>query len=408
MLSRLSAVLAVALLVLPVKLTVAQGDTESRVDRESLKKAVGDRFLIGVGVSHRVLQDPKDAELIVRHFEILTPENCMKPQWIHPTELGWNFAAADRFVEFAAANQLEVVGHCLVWAKDDRTADWMKLENGKPVSRETLLRRIRDHVQTLGQRYSETATMWDVANEALADGGETLLRDSIYSRNTGIDFLVTAFQAARESDPNALLIYNDYNCHKPDKRKKLIQLLTELKRRNVPVDAYGMQGHFELDDGSLDDLRQTFDALRRLNVKVVLSELDIDVVTRSRWYAENGKYREELVHYDPYREGLPSEIQASLSNQYVALFKLLDQYQDLIARVSFWNLHDGESWLNYFPWRRTNHPLLFDRNRQPKPAFDAVYALLSNDGPHHDPIERHDEKPAQRRDEETQRATPDS
>jgi GH35 family endo-1,4-beta-xylanase len=391
MLARFTAALAVALLALPVKRSVSQGTLDSRAGLKSLKSAVGDRFLIGVGVSQRAFQDAKDAQLIVRHFQILTPENCMKPQWIHPNEHRWNFEAADRFVEFADANQLRLVGHCLVWAKDDRTADWMKMENGNPVSRETLLQRIREHVQTLVKRYSKTTTMWDVANEALADGGEEILRDSIYSHTTGIDFLVTAFQAARETDPDAILIYNDYNCHRPDKRKKLIQLLTELKMRNVPIDAVGLQGHFELNDGSLDDLRQTFDALQRLNVKVVISELDIDVVTRSRWYAENGKYRDELVNNDPYRDGLPSMIQESLSNQYVALFKLLDQYQDLIARVSFWNLHDDQSWLNHFPWRRTNHPLLFDRKRQPKPAFDAVYELLSKDDPQHSGVERRNE-----------------
>ena len=84
-----------------------------QTNRRSLKEAVGDRFKLGVGVSHRVVQNPEDAALIRQHFQILTPENCMKPQSIHPAEEEWNFDAADRFVEFARANQLEVVGHCL-------------------------------------------------------------------------------------------------------------------------------------------------------------------------------------------------------------------------------------------------------------------------------------------------------
>ena len=100
-------------------------------DRRSLKEAAGDRFKIGVGVGQRVLEQPEDAALIRQHFQILTPENCMKPQSIHPAEDSWNFEAADRFVAFARANKLEVVGHCLVWAKDDRTDEWMKQENGE-------------------------------------------------------------------------------------------------------------------------------------------------------------------------------------------------------------------------------------------------------------------------------------
>jgi GH35 family endo-1,4-beta-xylanase len=345
-------------------------------DRRSLKEAVGDRFKIGVGVGHQVLQQPEDAALIRQHFQVLTPENCMKPQSIHPAENQWNFAAADRFVEFARANKLQVVGHCLVWAKDDRTDQWMKVENNKPVSRETLLRRIESHIETVVKRYAEVATAWDVVNEAIGDANDGLLRDSIYSRSTGIDFIVTAFKAARANDPDALLIYNDYNEYQPGKRQKLMELLAQLKQKGAPVDAYGMQGHFELGDDSIPQLRETFDELLKLGIKVVVSELDIDVVTRRGWWADNGKHRDELAKYDPYKNGLPAEIEQKQTDQYVKLFKLFDEYSDLIERVSFWNLHDGQSWLNYFPWNRVNYPLLFDRNRRPKPAFDAVYATM--------------------------------
>jgi GH35 family endo-1,4-beta-xylanase/lysophospholipase L1-like esterase len=361
-----------------------------RTDVRSLKEAVGDRFKIGVGVGHLVLRNPDDAALIRQHFQILTPENCMKPQSIHPAEDEWRFEAADRFVEFARSNQLQVVGHCLVWAKDDRTDEWMKLEDGEPVSRETLLRRLETHIDTVVGRYADVTTMWDVVNEAIGDGDEGFLRDSVYSRTTGLDFIVAAFKAARAADPDALLIYNDYNGHKPGKREKLIELLTHLKQRGAPVDAYGMQGHFELGDDSIPQLRETFDALRKLDLKIVVSELDIDVVTRSRWWAEGGQYRDELATYDPYKEGVPSEIELKQTEQYVALFTLFDEYHDAIERVSFWNLHDGQSWLNYFPWRRTNHPLLFDRKRQAKPAFDAVYAVLQARHSNHAPVERRD------------------
>jgi GH35 family endo-1,4-beta-xylanase/lysophospholipase L1-like esterase len=360
-------------------------------DRRSLKDAAGGRFKIGVGVGQRALEQPQDVALVRQHFQVLTPENCMKPQSIHPAEGRWNFAAADRFAEFARDNTLEVVGHCLVWARDDRTDEWMKREeDGAPVSRETLLRRIEAHVHTVVGRYADVATMWDVVNEALADGGDGLLRDSVYSRTTGIDFLVTAFRAARASDPDALLIYNDYNDHMPGKRKKVVELLTQLKQKGAPVDAYGMQGHFELGEDVIPQLRETFDALRALGIKVVVSELDIDVVPRSRWWADNGKHRGELAGYDPYEDGLPDDIARKQAEQYAALFRLFNEYGDLIERVSFWNLHDGESWLNSFPWHRVNYPLLFDRQRRPKPAFDAVYATLRSGRSAHAPVERRD------------------
>jgi endo-1,4-beta-xylanase len=215
-----------------------------------------------------------------------------------------------------------------------------------------------------------------VVNEAIADGDGDLLRDSVYSRATGMDFIVAAFKAARDKDPDAVLIYNDYNCHKPRKREKLVELLTELKKKGAPVDAYGMQGHFELGDDSISRLRETFAELRKLGIKVVVSELDIDVVTRGRWWADGGKYREELVLYDPYKDGLPEDIQRKQAEQYVEIFQLFSENSDVIERVSFWNLHDGESWLNDFPWKRVNYPLLFDRHRKPKPVFDAVFESL--------------------------------
>lgn len=362
----------------------------SKTDPRSLKEAAGNRFKIGVGIGERVTVQPEDVGLIRKHFQIVTPENCMKPQSIHPAEARWNFGPADRFVEFARANKLDVVGHCLVWAKDDRTDEWMTLEDGKPVSRETLLRRIESHVETVVGRYADVATMWDVVNEAVADGDGPLLRDSVYSRTTGLDFIVTAFKAARAKDPSALLIYNDYNDDKPEKRKKVIELLTQLKQKGAPVDAYGMQGHFELGDDVVPQLRETFDALRKLGLKVVVSELDIDVVLRGRWWAENGKFRDELAKYDPYKEDLPEEVARKQAAQYAGLFKLFVEYSDLIERVSFWNLHDGESWLNDFPWKRVNHPLLFDRERRPKPAFDAVYDVLKAPRSAHAPVERRD------------------
>jgi endo-1,4-beta-xylanase len=356
--------------------TRKRGSHPSQPDLRSLKEAVGARFKLGVGISHFVLQNPEDAALIRQHFQILTPENCMKPQAIHPAEDKWNFKATDRFVDFARSNQLEVAGHCLVWAKDDRTDEWMMRENGKPVSHETLLHRIEVHVNTVVERYADVVTMWDVVNEAIGDSQDGLLRDSVYSRTTGIDFIVAAFKAARAKDPEALLIYNDYNGHKPGKRKKLLELLTQLKQKGAPVDAYGMQGHFELGDDSIPQLRATFDELKKLGIKVVVSELDIDVVTRSRWWADGGKYRDELARHNPYKDGLPTGIQQRQIEQYCEIFELFDEYSDIIERVSFWNLHDGQSWLNYFPWRRVNYPLLFDRNRKPKPVFDAVYELL--------------------------------
>ncbi|WP_233903377.1 endo-1,4-beta-xylanase [Stieleria maiorica] len=111
----------------------AAQESNGPTDTATLKEVVGNRLKIGVGVGE----------------QILAPENCMKPQCIHPAEDRWNFAAPDRFVAFASQNNLEGVGHCLVWAKDDRTDKWMKSgKDGNAVSRAELLARIEGHVAT--------------------------------------------------------------------------------------------------------------------------------------------------------------------------------------------------------------------------------------------------------------------
>jgi GH35 family endo-1,4-beta-xylanase len=157
-----------ALTALPMAL---QGGNLAVEDARSLKQAAGERFLMGVGTSSKILANPVDAALVKRHFQILTPDNCMKPQSVQPSEGEWNFKATDSFADFARKNGLQVAGHCLVWAKDDRTSAWMKEENGVPVSRETMLKRIETHVTKVVKRYADVATMWDVVNEAVADGG---------------------------------------------------------------------------------------------------------------------------------------------------------------------------------------------------------------------------------------------
>ena len=140
--------------------------------------------------------------------------------------------------------------------------------------------------------------------------------------------------------------------------------------------AIGLQGHYEIDRLPLEEIEATIEEVKKLGLKVVVSELDIDMVPRGRWWADGGKYRDELAKVNPYPEGLSEDLLKKQADQYAALFRIFAKHSDAILRVSFWNLHDGESWLNYFPWNRVNHPLLFDRQRQPKPAFWAVLEAL--------------------------------
>lgn len=345
----------------------------------SLREAARGLFAVGVGIGDRTPEQPSDWPLLTAQFGAVTPENCLKPAAVQAAEGSFRFEQADAFVDFAIRHKLRVVGHCLVWAKDDRTPPWFHRDGDKAAGREKLLERMKTHIDTVVSRYRGRIEQWDVVNEALDDGAD-YLRPSGWSSACGEAFIAKAFEFAHAADPQALLVYNDYNNELSGKREKLLRLVGSLREKHAPIHAVGLQGHYELDHLPLADLDATLNALRGLGVKVVVSELDIDVIPRGRWWADGGKYREELAKVDPYRDGCPPEILKRQAEQYGELFRLFRKHSDIIVRVSFWNLHDGQSWLNDFPWKRANHPLLFDRAGGAKPAFDAVLAALHDRG----------------------------
>jgi endo-1,4-beta-xylanase len=329
-------------------------------------------FLVGVGIHDHVFDHPADWPLLTTQFACVTPENSMKPAAVQSQPGRWNFEVPDRFVEFARQKQLQVIGHCLIWAKDDRTPRWFGMDDGRPASRELMLDRMKTHIDTVVGHYRGRIAMWDVVNEALADGDAGYLRDSDWSRICGEEFIARAFACAHAADPDALLIYNDYNNELDGKRERMIRLIESLRAQQIPLHAIGLQGHYELDAVPFEALEKTLRTMQAMNMKVVISELDIDVIPRARWWANQGAERETLAKHNPYADGCPPEILQRQAEQYAQLFHLFKKYADTIVRVSFWNLHDGQSWLNDFPWKRVNHPLLFDRQGRPKPAFDAV------------------------------------
>jgi endo-1,4-beta-xylanase len=235
---------------------------------------------------------------------------------------------------------------------------------------------MRTHIRTVVGRYRGKIASWDVVNEAL-DDGEPYLRPSNWQKLAGPEFIARAFEWTREADPDALLVYNDYNVELPRKREKLLRLLAELREKNVPVQAVGIQGHWEVDHIPLKDIDDLLTSMKALGLKIMVSELDLGVVPRGRWWSEGGKFREEIARTNPLplEKGCPPELLESQARQYAELFRLFQARSDAIARITFWDLHDGRSWLNDFPWKHHEYPLLFDRQGKPKPAFGAVMGV---------------------------------
>jgi endo-1,4-beta-xylanase len=342
----------------------------------SLQAKYGDRFVVGVALGGRLPDDYSASErkLISDQFGSITPENCMKLTHIQPREGVFDFAQADALVAFAQERKMQVCGHTLVWAKDDRTPAWIFLDGDKPASRELVLERMRTHIKAVVGRYRGKVVSWDVVNEVL-DDGEPYYRESKWMSLAGPEFIAEAFKVAHEVDPDALLLYNDYNVELPKKLPKLLRLIGELRAKGVRLDAIGIQGHWEIDHIPTKDIEALLDAMKGLGLKVMVSELDLGLVPRGPWYADGGKNRAEVAKTNPLGGGAPPELIERQARQYAELFKLFKGRSGSIGRVTFWDLHDGRSWLNSFPWKHDEFPLLFDREGKPKPAFDAVMGV---------------------------------
>ena len=198
----------------------------------SLAKAYSDYFSIGVSVALNTLEDSMDRSMIVKHFNSITSENYMKWEFIHPEPNVYDFEKADQFMEFGEANNLSIVGHVLVW--HSQTPAWVfHDESGNAVSREILLERMKDHINTVVGRYKGRIACWDVVNEAIGDDGK--LRENIWYQIIGEDYIEKAFQYASEADPNAILIYNDYSLPTPEKRNRAIQLIKEIQANGTKI-----------------------------------------------------------------------------------------------------------------------------------------------------------------------------
>ena len=256
---------------LPLLTTLAAPGLAQSAPRPAASLAATYRndFLIGVAtdfVSQSNLS-ADDITLIKSQFNVITPENSMKPDSVHPAEDRWTWTNADKLVAFCQENKIQLVGHCLVW--HGQTGRWFfQGENGQPVTRETAIERMRQHIHTEVGRYKGKIKGWDVVNEAIADGGPDVLRDSPWRRILGEDFLDHAFRFAREADPKAELYYNDYGLENEQKRARALTMLRGLIQRGVPIDGVGLQGHYHLDHPSAATIEQTIKDFAALGLKV--------------------------------------------------------------------------------------------------------------------------------------------
>ena len=307
-------------------------------------------------------QNPTYMGTLGKEFGMITPGNVLK--W-EPLRRDGRFAAyrftwPDSMLAYATAHGMKLRGHTLAWHQQNPA--WLTDPSIVPQNADTLRAVLVDHISHVVGHYKGKIYAWDVVNEALNDGDGTLrVNGNPWALTIGRSYIETAFRAARDADPNALLFYNDYNLEYPGaKQDSAIALLADFKARGVPVDGIGFQGHIAIDPNGngnpgKQSLIATFNRFAALNLKIEITELDVRVQTTA---------------------GNPTAAALTAQNQ---------AYGDIVSAclavpacdaIVVWGIPDSESWIiNTFPgWGQA---LLFDAGYNKKQTYFAVMSALT-------------------------------
>lgn len=325
----------------------------------SLKAAAAARGLfLGAAVDAPALADDADyARVLGEQFDMLTPENAMKFDVLHPrpgfAAGSYDFAQADAVVAFARSRGMRVRGHTLVWHRTHPA--W-----AAALSREQQREVLQNHVQTVVAHFRGKIYCWDVVNEAVADDG-TLRRRSWAALGPG--YIADAFRWARVADPGAKLFYNDYvdgypHGPMPAKIDGILRLVRRLKQEGVPIDGVGLQMHLAA-GLHYGDLRELIRRFARLGVEVHITELDVAVVSA-------GAAARHLLGQEPFSGEL--RLQAQMYGEVVGACAAVPACKAVVV----WGFTDKHTWLPLFS------PTIFDARYAPKPAYEAVRRALAD------------------------------
>ncbi|MBN1501541.1 MAG: endo-1,4-beta-xylanase [Spirochaetes bacterium] len=315
-------------------------------------------FLVGAAVEPEQLLGA-EGELLSRHFNSITAENVMKQLSLQPKEGKFNFNEADKLVAFAEKHKLKVRGHCLVWHHPSQMADWMfEDENGNPAGRELMLKRLRNHIKTVVERYKGKVYAWDVVNEAIDTSTADQLRHTEFYKLIGPDYIEKAFEYAHEADPDVKLFINEYDTFDPEKNKAYFKLIKSLIDKGIPISGIGLQMHVKMTNPSAAMIEQAINNLSVFGLDLHITELDM-----SFYDSEFGSFdqpSEQQLVYQAYR--------------YKQIMDIFKKHNDSIKSVTFWGFHDGHTWLTSYPVIRNDWPLIFTADFKPK----WVYYALTN------------------------------
>jgi endo-1,4-beta-xylanase len=334
-------------------------------------------ILFGSAFDQHIYRSPTYAQLLSEECAILTPDYSMKFGSMRRSPNEIDFSAVDRLFEFAAAHEMKMRGHTLIW--NDDMPDWARRLSGAEVER--LLDR---HIDEVAGRYAGRVQSWDVVNEPIwvDSRNDSGLRGGPWYAAMGRSYIPRAFRRARQADPKAKLVLNEafleYRWYdspfaakrtpKPDSpwskvRGYFLDLVRRLRDDNIPLDAIGIQSHLSprfRDEYDRDSLLEFLDAIKAMGLEIQITELDVDDTTLFDDFAARDKGVAEV-----YRSYLRDVLSTGAVRELVT-WELSDRHTALAE-----NILAGRK-----PDARMPRSLPFDFDMRPKPAYNAIVTAL--------------------------------
>ena len=297
-------------------------------------------------------------EILTTQFDFVLADNT--PNWyftdggLRPTKDTYNLEQLDKIVEYAQSYNMPIQAHHYVWGDEKWLPEWLKSGN---FSKEELMQILKDHILTVGEHYKGQISEWTVVNEAFTRSMHLYdLRDWWADSIGDMSYIDQAFIWAREADPEAILILNDFgNDTINDVSNAMYEYINDAKDRGIPIDGIGMQMHI---DGSnppkRDDVINNMKRFADIGVDIYVTEFDVnmDNVKTLNW-------RKDQIQADIYYEMIRACIESTVCHSF-----------------AFLGITDSETWYNYMDGVTDARPLMFDKYYNPKPAFFSVEKAL--------------------------------
>jgi GH35 family endo-1,4-beta-xylanase len=306
---------------------------------------------IGAAAWTSHLSIEEHGEVLAREFNMLTPEHEAKFCMISPARGVYEFNNFDRLIEFAEEHDMAFHGHVLIW--HSCSPAW--LENGD-FTRDEAIEILEEHITTVVGRYAGRIPYWDVINEAFEENGD--YRDTFWLRTIGPEYIEMAFEFAHAADPDAILLYNDYNIEEMNAKSDAVYAMAQdFLERDIPLHAIGMQSHLILGQTDFESVAENMARLHELELEVQLTEIDI---------RHSGEANDNILEWQ--------------AEEYAQLMTVCLEAENCTAFI-VWGVSDNLSWLRQ-PYDFFNNPnvepLLFTETYEPKPAYFAVRDVLMN------------------------------